>query len=290
MIGYWSSIILPVLIDAIAVLGLYVIVSSGRLSIGHAAFFGIGSYASAVLSTRAGIPSWLSIAAGTAAAGAIGALFALVAERLSHWFFAIATLAFSVMLSGTFSNLEVLGGATGLYGVPLEIDLRGVAGLLAAVVLLVIVIDCSKFGRALRAVRNSEIAAQALGINPRATHVSAFAIGTALAGLAGGLWAHYMGLVKPGDLSLDHSLFFLVYLAIGGIEFWGGALLGTLTLGLLPEVLRFSREYRLAFFGLLLTAVMVLRPSGLLSRETLQQIWGRLRLPRTPSAGSGDNP
>lgn len=267
---YWSSIAVPVLIDTIAVLGLYLIVSGGRLSIGHAAFFGIGAYTTAVLCTQFGVSSWLSIAAAVAVTGAAGALFAAIAERLGHWFFAIATLAFAIMLAGMLSSLDSLGGATGLYGVPLDVDLRVVLCALAAVLALIIVIDRSAFGRALRAVRNSELAAQALGIDPAAAHVCAFALGSAIAGLAGALWAHYLGMVKPDDLSLDHSLFFLVYLAVGGIEFWGGALLGTLVLGFLPEVLRFSHEYRLAFFGLLLTTVMVLRPSGLLPRNAFK--------------------
>ena len=127
---------------------------------------------------------------------------------------------------------------------------------------------------------DSEIAAEAVGINPAYAHAGAFAIGTAIAGLAGGLWAHYLGVIKPVDMSLDRSLFFLIYLAVGGIEHWAGALLGTLTLGMLPEVLRFSREYRLAFFGLLLTGFMVLRPSGFVSRQFINRMTlgaGRLR-------------
>ena len=278
MNGYLASIVIPVLIDAIAVLGLYVIVSSGRLSIGHAAFFGIGCYVSALLSAQLKYPVWLAISAGVVSAAMAGLLFALLAERLSHWFFAIATLAFSVMLSGIVSSVESLGGATGIYGVPLAVDLPVVAVCLVAVLVLVYFIDGSSFGRSLRAVRDSEIAAEAVGINPRFAHVGAFAIGTAVAGLAGGLWAHYLGVVKPVDMSLDRSLFFLIYLAVGGVEHWAGALLGTISLGILPEVLRFSREYRLVFFGLLLTSFMVLRPSGFLSRETVSWLIKKVRV------------
>ena len=108
------------------------------------------------------------------------------------------------------------------------------------------------------------------------------ALAGSLAGLAGGLWAHDLGVVKPVDMSLDRSLFFLIYLAVGGIEHWAGALLGTLTLGMLPELLRFSREYRLAFFGLLLTGIMVLHPSGFLSRQAIR--WMAQRLGRMASS------
>ena len=276
MSGFYSSIAIPVLIDAIAVLGLYVIASSGRLSIGHAAFFGIGCYVSAILSTQLTLPFWASIVLGAVAAGVFGLVFAMVAERLGHWFFAIATLAFSVMLSGIVSSVESLGGATGIYGIPIAVGVPAVLVSLAAVLVLVYWIDRSSLGRSLRAVRDSEIAAEAVGINPAYAHAGAFAIGTAIAGLAGGLWAHYLGVIKPVDMSLDRSLFFLIYLAVGGIEHWAGALLGTVTLGMLPEVLRFSREYRLAFFGLLLTGFMVLRPSGFVSRQLINRIAPRV--------------
>ena len=130
----------------------------------------------------------------------------------------------------------------------------------------------------MRAVRDSEFAAQALAIRPAAIRIQAFTVGVAIAGFAGALYAHYLGLVKPGDLSLDRSLLFLVYLSIGGIEFWGGALLGTLLLGLLPEVLRFTREYRLAMFGALLTLVMLIRPAGLLPPPAeIVRAWHRWR-------------
>ena len=192
-----------------------------------------------------------------------------MAERLSHWFFAIATLAFSVMLTGIVSSVEIFGGATGIYGIPISVGLSETLFSTIFVLILVYFIDRSSFGRSMRAVRDSEIAAEAVGINPAFAHIGSFVIGTSIAGLAGGLWAHYLGVIKPVDMSLDRSLFFLIYLAVGGMEHWAGALLGTFTLGLLPEVIRFSREYRLAFFGLLLAGFMVLRPSGLVSRELI---------------------
>jgi len=277
----WAFTLVPILIDAIAVLGLYVLANTGRLSVGHAAFFGIGAYVSAVCSTKLALHPLLSIAVGTAAAGLAGFVFAVVADRLTHWFFAITTLAFSVMVIGLVSGIDYLGGATGLYGIPLWIGLPETLVALAATLMLVIWLDASPFGRAMRAVRDSEFAAQALAIEPSAVRIRAFTLGVAIAGFAGGLYAHYLCLIKPGDLSLERSLLFLVYLSIGGIEFWGGALLGTLVLGLLPEVLRFTREYRLAMFGALLTMVMLIRPAGLLPPPSeLLRAWNRRRRAR----------
>jgi branched-chain amino acid transport system permease protein len=164
------------------------------------------------------------------AAGVVGFVFAVVADRLTHWFFAVTTLAFSVMVIGLVSSIDYLGGATGLYGIPLWIGLPEVLVALAATVALVIWLDASPFGRAMRAVRDSEFAAQALAIQPARIRIRAFTLGVAIAGFAGSLYAHLPRPHQAGDLSLERSLLFLVYLSIGGIEFWGGALLGTLVL------------------------------------------------------------
>lgn len=258
--------LIPILIDVIAVLGLYLLANTGRLSVGHAAFFGVGAYTSAVLSTKLGMPPFISIGVGTVAAWLTGLLFAAIADRLTHWFFAITTLAFSVMMVGLVSSIDYLGGATGLYGVPLAVEFPHALAAVCLTLAVVIWVDHSRFGRAMRAVRDSEFAAQALGIHPARIRILAFGLGTLIAGFAGALYVHYLGLVKPADMSLERSLMYLVYLSIGGMEFWGGAILGTVLLGALPEVLRFSKEYRLAMFGALLTLVMLIRPAGLLSR------------------------
>lgn len=277
--------LIPIFIDAIAVLGLYVIAASGRLSVGHAAFFGIGGYASGLLSIHLGAPLPVALVAGAAIAGLAGTVLGMIIDRLGHWFYATTTLAFSVMLSGLISSMEFFGSATGLHGVPLTVDFPLVAGCLAATIAIVALLDRSALGRRIKAVRESELAAESIGINLFRTRVAAMCIGTALAGLAGGLWAHYLGLIKPADIGLERSLLFLIFLAIGSLESWYGALLGTLLLGYLPEVLRFSREYRLAFFGSLLAIAMVLRPYGLLTVQ--MKLWP---FGRGPQRGAGTPP
>ena len=125
MMEILPSILTPVLVNCIAVVGLYVIAASGRISAGHAAFFGIGGYASGVLSKFAGLPPLVSIVLGMFVAAAVGAAFALIADRLSHWFFAVATLAFAVMVLSLVATIEAVGGATGLYGIPIVVGLPG---------------------------------------------------------------------------------------------------------------------------------------------------------------------
>jgi len=273
------SVLIPVLIDAVAVLRLYIIAASGRLSAGHAAFFGIGGYAAGLATIHLSMPPPVSIAIGAAVAGACGAGFALIADRLGHWFFTVTTLAFAVMAIGLVSGIEAFGGATGLYGIPLSVGLGEALAALALAIGFIIWFDATGFARTMRAVRDSEMAAQALAIDPRRVRVIAFAVGTVFAGLAGGLWSHYLGLIKPSDMSLNRSLLYLIYLSIGGVDVWAGALFGTFLLGFLPELIRFSRAYRFVLFGGLLALVMTLRPAGLIRTEDVQRVktlWQRL--------------
>jgi branched-chain amino acid transport system permease protein len=274
-VNLWAFILTPILIDAIAVLGLYIIASSGRLSIGHATYLGIGGYTAAVLS-RAGYPPVAAAIAGTIVATVVGLAFAIATDRLAHWFFAITTLAFSVMLLGIVANSETLGGATGLYRVPITVGFTEALIALVLALGLVISIELSSFGWRLRAIRENELAAQALAIDVRRDRVLAFGLGCGLAGFAGALWVHYIGVIKPGDMGLDRSLNYLIFLCVGGIEFWGGAVAGSVLLGLLPEFLRFSQDFRLCIFGGLLTVTMLVRPSGLLDREGMLRIWRRI--------------
>lgn len=274
-----ASILVPVLIDAIAVLGLYVIAASGRLSAGHAAFFGLGGYGSGMASIHLGLPVPLSLVAGVAFAALSGGIFALIADRLTHWFFAVATLAFASMVLGLVSGIDALGGATGLFQIPLWTGATQAIGGLVLTIVLVAWLDSTSLGRAMRAVRDSEVAAQALAIDPRRVRVAAYAIGTGIAGLAGGLWAHLVGIIRPTDMSLEHSLLYLVYLSVGGVDLWIGALFGTVLLSLVPEIVRFSGPYRLVAFGALLTTVMLVRPSGLITRREIEAVKGLFRGP-----------
>lgn len=296
MIETLPSILIPVMIDAIAVLGLYVIAACGKLSAGHAAFFGIGGYAGGLASVHLSIPAPLAIGLGMIFAGLCGGLFALIADRLGHWFFAVTTLAFAMMMIGIVSGLDSLGGATGLYRIPLAVGFREVILCLGATIGFVAWLDSTRFGRAMRAVRDSDLAAQSLAIDPMRVRVISFAIGTGIAGLAGGLWSHYLGLIKPSDMSLDRSLLYLIYISIGGIDLWIGALFGTFVLGLLPEFIRFSRGYRFVLFGGLLAFVMVLRPAGLITKREIDMLrgawrWLRGLIATKPSiASKGPNP
>ncbi len=264
MISQWSSYLIPVLIDAIAVLGLYVIVNSGRISAGHAAFVGIGSYCTAELTAKAQLPVLPAIIVTIVIGAAVGALFAVAVERLAHWFFSVSTIAFGFLVAGTVTNVSSLGGAIGLNATSVYVGLALVLVVLVVVVLLVFGYDQSRWGRASRVVRDDPIAARGLGINVTLIHARAFAIGSGIAALSGALKIGYLGFVTPDDLSVSVSLVLLVYLTIGGSQRIAGALLGTLVLGLLPAVNQTFGTYRLEIYGVLVVLIMVFRPDGVL--------------------------
>lgn len=262
MSPYWQAVLTPVLIDTVAVLGLYVTAMAGRISVAQASFMGIGGYTAALLAQNVTTNLFIMLGGGLIVAVILGGLFAIVADRLDHWFFAVATLAFGLMVTGIASASESLGGATGLYGVPLKTTL-GTAVIAVLLTLVgVVALEHSALGRRIKSVRDSSLAAAAFGINVRLVRVAAFAISAGIAGVAGVLHVSFLSTVNPGQIGFDRSLLLLVFLAIGGTRSWLGPIIGTLLLGLVPELLRFSQEFRYILFGIVLVIVMTLRPNG----------------------------
>jgi branched-chain amino acid transport system permease protein len=255
-----------VAINTIVALGLYLQMATGQLSAGQAAFMGIGAYTSAVLSTRFGAAYPLALATGALVSALIAGLFSALVLRLSHWFLAVATLAFGEALVVILLNIEPLGGALGFHGIPLLTTPLWVLGSLLLTVYILIRLEGSRFGYAFRAVNQDELAARALGLDVRRTRILAFSLGGLFAGLGGGLFAHLNGLVQPTDLGFSQSLPFLLFVAIGGTRSFWGTLVGSGLLGLLPEFLRFSTYDRYLLYGVLIIVVMILRPQGLISR------------------------
>lgn len=274
MSDYWAAVLTPVALDAICVVGLYLIASTGRISVAQAAFFGVGGYTAGLWSIHVGA-RWLSgLVIAMIVAAVLAFIFALIAEPLEHWFFAIATLAAGVIMQNLATNLDFLGGSLGLYNIPLTTSLSQAAFALVLVILAIGLLDASPFGRACRAIKDNPVAAAASGIDVRRVRVQAFVVGSAVAGLAGGLWGHYLGIIRPADLSFGQSLSYLVYLSVGGSESILGGLIGTSALGIAPEVLRFSASFRFVLYGILLVVVMGLRPSGAIPRISLYRFMG----------------
>lgn len=263
---------------------------AGLYNFGHVAFFGIGAYTSALLSL-AGYPAAMGMACGMVLSGAVGALLAIPALRLTGDYFGIATLAFGEIIRLFFLNERWLTkGPMGIPGIPRPAWIaEGVAGmprflifcalLTLAAFLVTRRLARSPFGRALKVIREDEYVAQALGKNTLSFKIRAVAAGSILAGLAGSLWAHYISYISPGDFTLTETILVLLCVVLGGRGTLWGPILGAFVVIFFQEIVRFL-PIPVAFerfvapiqgmvYGALLILLMLKRPEGLLPEYKL---------------------
>jgi len=260
---------------------------TGQFSIGHAGFMAVGAYVSAMFSLAVGVPAVASLAgAGVPAVAAQGAmlLVALVlgglAAAVAGWlvglpslrlrgdYLAIVTLGFGEIIRVLILNIEAVGGARGLPGIPPWADFFWVFLGVAVVITLARNLAHSTHGRAMFAIRDDEIAAEALGVDTTRYKVAAFVIGAFFAGVAGGLFAHYLSYLNPNTFTFLKSIEVIAMVVLGGMGSLSGSVLAAIVLTLLPEVLRPVKDYRMVLYSLMLIVLMITRPQGLFgSRE-----------------------
>ena len=272
---YTVHVLSLILIYGIAALGLQLVIGfGGSIVIGHAAFLGIGAYASALLSLRLGLPFPLALAGAAAIAAAIAFAFAPILRLPGHYC-AIATLGFGEISYLVFVNWErVTNGMVGIGDIPRPslgpLVIRDDYGFyyLAAGALVVVYFSlhrllAARFGRGLVAARENELAATAMGVNVPRQRAIAFVIGAACAGVAGSLYAHFVSYVSPESFTILQSIGFLTMIVIGGLGSLTGAVIGSAVVTGVPEVLRGIAEYRILAYGLLLVLFMMFLPGGL---------------------------
>lgn len=275
---------------AVVGVGLNILIGlSGQISFGHIAFYAIGAYLSALL-TLAGVPLVVAMIGAGLAAGAVGALLAIPALRVSGPYLAMITIAFSfVVHHGLMEWRPVTGGANGLMGIPMpetgsldpSIGLALIAtALMVTAFALFHRLRDSGWGKAMRAVKSAEIAARSLGFNPVQTKTLAFALSAALTGLAGSLVSPLLMFINPESFPFSQSILFVLAVIVGGAGTLFGPLLGALLIVLLPEMLSDFAEYRLLVFSVLLLAVLWAAPSGLLG--ALGRRWMRPAVENAP--------
>ena len=274
---------------------------TGQFSIGHAGFMAIGAYGSAMLSLHAGI-GWVAaltaagvppgVAEGAALFAALlaggllsalaGYLVGLPSLRLRGDYLAIVTLGFGEIIRVLILNIDAVGAARGLPGIPGWVSFFWVGLGVTGVVVLALNLARSSHGRALFAIRDDEIAAESLGVNTTAYKVLAFVIGAFFAGVAGGLFAHYLSYLNPNSFTFIKSIEVIAMVVLGGMGSVSGSVLAAILLTLLPEVLRPVKDYRMVIYSLMLIVLMITRPQGLLgSREIRLGSWvGKLRVAR----------
>jgi ABC-type branched-subunit amino acid transport system ATPase component/ABC-type branched-subunit amino acid transport system permease subunit len=301
--GYYLIVLANIALLAIVGIGLNVVQGlTGQVSLGHAAFYTIGAYAVGILTTRAGWSFWAAWPVALVLAGATGALLSLPALRVKGPYLAMITIAFGFVIEHAVIELKTLtGGHNGISSIPSpsfrtwegDRSMTVVAIMTAAICLaLFFGLSRSAWGAAMRAVRDSDPAAQSIGINPLIVKTVAFAISAALAGTAGGLLATITGFVAPSAFGFNLSVMFVLLVALGGAGTVGGPVLGAVIIALLPELLSGMEEYSLLIFGGMLLLVVWVAPQGAVGLlAALVQGWrlrrGRTRAVRVPQHIAG---
>jgi len=241
----------------------------GQLNLGHAIFFGVAAYTSALLNLHLGLPPALTIPLGAAASVLAGLAVGIPCLRLKGQYLSLATLAFPIILNGLlFLDIDLTGGELGVSGLSRLASSRlgeYYAAAVGALVLLLIMwkITDSKLGLIFHAIREDEIAARASGINTPLYKVLAFCLSGLFAGLAGGFYAHYMRIAGPSTLSVLTSFQPIIWVIFGGVATIYGAVVGVFVLFPLVEVLRVAPELRMLLYALCIVLVLRFMPEGL---------------------------
>ncbi|QWV91772.1 branched-chain amino acid ABC transporter permease [Geomonas oryzisoli] len=273
---YMLQILVNVGIAIVLALGLNVITGlTGQLSLGHAAFMSIGAFTSAMVTIKTGLPFFANLAVTGVVTAIVAAMIGFPILRLTGDYLAICTLGFAEIVKVFFLNFEPTNKALGLTvpqaktSIPMPIYVWVVAIL---AIILVTFVQNSRFGRALKAIREDEIAADAMGINTARYKIQAFALGSFLAGIGGGLYAHFLSYINPSDFGFLKSVDILAMVVLGGLGSVPGAVIGSSVLASAPEFLRFMSQYRMLVYGALLVFLMVFRPNGLLGGVNVTEL------------------
>jgi branched-chain amino acid transport system permease protein len=247
----------------------YLPLATGQLSLGNAGFMAVGAYAASVLTVQQGWPLTPAIVVGALLAGGLGIVVGFPALRLHGIYLAIATLGFGEIVRTFFLNFERTGGPMGMRGMS-GTTLGMVWALVLACGIGLFVLAHARLGLSLDAVHDDEVAAELIGLNVTALKVGAFGAAAALAGLGGGLYAHHILFIEPGTFNFLESITMVLFVLLGGMRTLWGTIIGAAVFTILPDLLRFLKDWRGAFFGALLVALLIARPWGLLPRGTLR--------------------
>ena len=261
----YQNLVYSLGVNGLLALSMYVVLALGQLSLGQAAFMGLGAYVSALLTVKLGVAFPLVLLA----AMIVPALAALVVGaptlRLSGVYLALATIGLGEVQRIVFINAEFTGGALGLSGIPTKGGLVSIYGGLALALVAFVFVARSKIGRAMEAMREDELAAGALGVNLPACKLGALVVSAMLAGLAGALDAHVSSFISPNDYGFDAAVTILSFALLGGIGSPFGPVLGAFILTLLPEVLRPLADYKSVVNGAIIVLAVIFMPRGLLT-------------------------
>lgn len=289
---YYLSIMIFIGINAIIVMGLSLLMGyAGQISLGHAAFFGIGAYCSGVLTVKFGFSILTAFISGILLSGVMAMAVAFPILKLKGHYLAVATLGFGEIIFIVFNEfLEITGGPSGLSGIP-YLDFLGYSFkegtryfyLVWTIVILLLIFSLnviySRVGRALRAIHGSDVAAAAMGVNVSWFKVQVFVLSAVYASIAGSLYAHFITFISPPTFGLFASILLLMMVVVGGggENLWG-ALLGAGIITILPEYLRPFKDFDVLVYGIILMAILLFMPEGLLKGLTVLVKWMRKKI------------
>jgi branched-chain amino acid transport system permease protein len=263
-------------LNVMIVIGLNLLMGyAGQISLGHAAFFGLGAYLSAIFTTTYAFPVWPTMLGAMAVTAGVAYIIGIPTLKLEGHYLVMATLGFNVIIYIIMVQLSaVTGGPSGFAGIPrlrigafvFDTD-RKIYYLLWAVAIGILVLSLnlirSRAGRAMAALSHNEIAARCTGIDTETYKVKVFVVSAAMASLAGSLYAHYISFISPGSFSIFFSLQAVTMVLIGGMGSLWGSVFGAILLTLLPETLHAVKEYNVLVHGFILVSVLMFFPKGL---------------------------
>ena len=302
--GYTRSLLIFAGINVIAAYSFYLPYKTGQVSLGQAGFMAIGAYASAILTQKFGMPFVIALIAGGVVAGVIGVAVGFPALRIKGIYLLLLTLGFSEIVSVVALSWEYVGGAQGFRQISFNpYTLEFIISFIIVLLLFFARLERSSLGRAMDSIHQDETAAEVMGIDVVRIKLLAFGLGAALAGLAGALYAHHATFMDSTTFNIMLSVEILVFVVVGGGSTYWGPAFGAVVLNAIPEVLRALREWlelipvgwtnfypmnrayellhgfldfenakRLIAYGIILILMMIFRPDGLLTRDSLRRL------------------
>ena len=262
--NYWLGIIIIAGINIILASSLNLATGYlGQLTLGHAGFMSVGAYVSALCSIHLELPFIASLLMGAIIAAIIGVIIGIPTLRLKGDYLCIITLAFNEIIRVIMVNLSITNGSKGLVGIPRSTNFAIVFFSAAVTVFVIYSIVKSRHGRAIISIREDETASELSGIPTTYYKILAFAISAFFAGLAGGLYAHYITVISPKVFDYNKSVEILVIVVLGGMGNWKGSIIAAIVMTILPEYLRAFSQYRMLLYAAILIIAMILKEKNI---------------------------
>lgn len=281
----YRSLIIPIGINIMLAVSLNLVTGFlGELSLGHAGFMSIGAYTAAIVTTNLrdlpmAVSFVLALVLAAVLSAILGVLIGVPVLRLRGDYLAIVTLAFGEIIKSIINVLGITGGAKGLSKIPLYSDYKNFTLVFIFVILTIVFISNfvkSRDGRAITAIRDNDIAAESVGIKISKYKVEAFVLAAVFAGIAGALYAHNVGIIKPSTFDYNKSIEILVIVVLGGMGNIVGSIISAIVLTILPELLRGADEFRMLLYSVVLILMMIFNNSYLKASLMNNKVFAKL--------------